>query len=42
MNGRWQSATWGSESLAKARLRPLEGQALPEAKEPELQAAGAA
>ncbi len=32
----------GSESLAKARLRPIEGQAALAHKEPELQTAGAA
>ena len=32
----------GSESLAKARLRPIEGQAALAPKEPELQTAGSA
>jgi putative transposase len=32
----------GAESLAKARLRPIEGQAALATKEPELQTAGAA
>jgi transposase-like protein len=43
-NDEWTVAKryMGSESLAKARLRPLEGQALTGPKEPELQAAGAA
>jgi len=43
-NDEWTVAKryMGSESLAKARLRPLEGQALPGPKEPELQGAGAA
>jgi putative transposase len=43
-NDEWTVAKryMGSESLAKARLRPIEGQALTGAKEPELQAAGAA
>ena len=43
-NDEWTVAKryMGSESLAKARLRPIEGQALSGPKEPELQAAGAA
>ena len=43
-NDEWTVAKryMGSESLAKARLRPLEGQAVGGPKEPELQAAGAA
>ena len=43
-NDEWTVAKryMGSESLAKARLRPIEGQALTGTKEPELQAAGAA
>ena len=43
-NDEWTVAKryMGLESLAKARLRPIEGQALPEAKEPELETAGAA
>jgi putative transposase len=43
-NDEWTVAKryMGSESLAKARLRPIEGQALPGSKEPELETAGAA
>ena len=43
-NDEWAVAKryMGSESLAKARLRPIEGQATTAPKDPELQAAGAA
>ena len=43
-NDEWAVAKryMGSESLAKARLRPIEGQAVPGPKDPALQAAGAA
>jgi putative transposase len=43
-NDEWTVAKryMGSESLAKARLRPIEGQAVAAPKEAELQAAGAA
>ena len=43
-NDEWAVAKryMGSESLAKARLRPIEGQAALAPKEPELQTAGAA
>jgi putative transposase len=43
-NDEWTVAKryMGSESLAKARLQPIEGQALAGAKEPELETAGAA
>lgn len=43
-NDEWAVAKryMGSESLAKARLRPIEGQVAIAPKEPELQTAGAA
>jgi putative transposase len=43
-NDEWAVAKryMGSESLAKARLRPIEGQLAEMAKSPELQAEGAA
>ena len=43
-NDEWAVARryMGSESLAKARLRPIEGLAVPGPKQPELQVPGAA
>ena len=43
-NDEWAVAKryMGSESLAKARLRPIEGQLVETSKSPELQAEGAA